>query len=58
VTACRTNAVLVMKALGADEVMTINETDIEKELEMHDKYESSQHDLSKLIFSTNLMVFS
>lgn len=32
-----------MKALGADEVITINETDVEKELEMHDKYESSWH---------------
>lgn len=39
VTACRTDAVPVMKALGADEVVVINETDVEKELELHDKYE-------------------
>lgn len=28
-----------MKALGADEVIIMNETDVEKELELHDKYE-------------------
>lgn len=39
VTACRTDAVPVMKALGADEIIIINETDIEKELQLHDKYE-------------------
>jgi len=37
VTACRTDAVPVMKALGADEVIIINET-VEKELQLHDKY--------------------
>lgn len=39
VTACRTDAVPVMRALGADEIIIINETDVEKELELHDKYE-------------------
>jgi len=39
VSACRTDAVPVMKALGANEVIVINETDVEKELQLHDKYE-------------------
>ena len=39
ITACRTDAVPVMKALSADEIIVINETDVEKELQLHDKYE-------------------
>lgn len=33
------DAVPIMKALGADEIIVINETDVEKDLELHDKYE-------------------
>ncbi|XP_050445675.1 reticulon-4-interacting protein 1 homolog, mitochondrial-like [Cataglyphis hispanica] len=44
VTTCRMDAYLflepIMKALGADEVIIINETDIEKELQLHDKYDA------------------
>ncbi|KYN06277.1 Reticulon-4-interacting protein 1, mitochondrial [Cyphomyrmex costatus] len=40
VTACRTDAMPIMKALGADEVIVINETDVEKELQLHDKYDA------------------
>ncbi|KAK2579490.1 hypothetical protein KPH14_010803 [Odynerus spinipes] len=38
VTTCRENAVPVMSALGADEIITLNKSDIEKELELHDKF--------------------
>nr|XP_012232940.1 PREDICTED: reticulon-4-interacting protein 1 homolog, mitochondrial-like isoform X2 [Linepithema humile] len=60
VTACRgANAVLVMKALGADEVITINETDIEKELEMHDKYDAifytDKHPIQEHILKKHLL---
>lgn len=37
-TACRIDAEPVMKALDADEVIIIGEIDIEKELQLHDKY--------------------
>lgn len=37
-TICRIGTEPVMKALGADKVIIINEIDIEKELELHDKY--------------------
>ncbi|XP_012056215.1 PREDICTED: reticulon-4-interacting protein 1, mitochondrial-like [Atta cephalotes] len=40
VSACRTDAVPVMKALGANEVIVINETDVEKELQLHDKFDA------------------
>lgn len=38
VTVCSENAVPVMSALGADEVISFNKSDIEKELELHDKF--------------------
>jgi len=38
VAACRTNAVSVIKALGADDVIVIGESDIDKELQLCDKY--------------------
>ena len=37
VTVCRSQAVPVIKALGADEVIILNESDISKELELRDK---------------------
>ncbi|XP_011262065.1 reticulon-4-interacting protein 1, mitochondrial isoform X1 [Camponotus floridanus] len=40
VTACRIDAEPVLKALGADEVIIIGEIDIEKELQLHDKYDA------------------
>ncbi|XP_029175123.1 reticulon-4-interacting protein 1 homolog, mitochondrial-like isoform X2 [Nylanderia fulva] len=40
VTICKINAEPIMKALGADEVIIINETDIEKELQLHDKFDA------------------
>ncbi|KYN37296.1 Reticulon-4-interacting protein 1, mitochondrial [Trachymyrmex septentrionalis] len=40
ITACRTDAVPVMKALSADEIIVINETDVEKELQLHDKFDA------------------
>ncbi|CAL1689032.1 unnamed protein product [Lasius platythorax] len=40
VTICRIGTEPVMKALGADKVIIINEIDIEKELELHDKYDA------------------
>lgn len=38
VTVSRKNAVPVMRALGADEVLLLDELNIEKELELHEKY--------------------
>ncbi|XP_015586866.1 reticulon-4-interacting protein 1 homolog, mitochondrial isoform X2 [Cephus cinctus] len=38
VTACKPHAIPVTRALGADEVIPFNESNIEKELELHDKY--------------------
>lgn len=34
-----------MRALGADEVIIVNEIDIEKELQLHDKYETSINEI-------------
>ncbi|XP_076681131.1 NAD(P)H oxidoreductase RTN4IP1, mitochondrial isoform X2 [Andrena cerasifolii] len=38
VTICRPKAIYVMKALGADEIILSNGSNIEKELGLHDKY--------------------
>ncbi|XP_076249817.1 NAD(P)H oxidoreductase RTN4IP1, mitochondrial [Calliopsis andreniformis] len=38
VTMCRQNAISVSKALGADEVILLNGSNIEKELQLYDKY--------------------
>lgn len=38
VTACRLNAIPISKALGADDVIPLDDSDIEKELKLHDKY--------------------
>lgn len=46
-----------MKALGADEVIVINETNGEKELQLHDKYEkvfSTRFIIQKLLYLNNL----
>ncbi|XP_051168505.1 reticulon-4-interacting protein 1, mitochondrial-like [Leptopilina boulardi] len=40
VSACRPHAVPVTRALGADEVIPLGESDIEKELELRDKYDA------------------
>ncbi|KAH0944683.1 hypothetical protein HN011_000785 [Eciton burchellii] len=40
VAACRTNAVSVIKALGADDVIVIGESDIDKELQLCDKFDA------------------
>ncbi|XP_008208031.1 reticulon-4-interacting protein 1, mitochondrial [Nasonia vitripennis] len=40
VTICRPQAAPVIKALGANEIILLNETDIAKELELRDKYDA------------------
>lgn len=35
---CKQNAIPVSKALGADDVIPLDNSDIEKELQLHDKY--------------------
>lgn len=55
VIACRTDAVPVMKALGADEVIVINEIDVEKELELHDKYEKNFRRTRSIILKNYLI---
>lgn len=37
VAACRYHAIPVTKALGADEIIPLNESNIEKEFQLHDK---------------------
>jgi len=37
------NAVSVIKALGADDVIIIGESDIDKELQLYDKYERMRY---------------
>ncbi|XP_003705322.1 NAD(P)H oxidoreductase RTN4IP1, mitochondrial isoform X1 [Megachile rotundata] len=40
ITICRPNAIPVSKALGADEVISLNGSDIKKELDLYDKYDA------------------
>lgn len=40
ITICRSNAIPVSKALGADEVISLNGSDIKKELDLYDKYDA------------------
>ncbi|XP_071871897.1 NAD(P)H oxidoreductase RTN4IP1, mitochondrial [Bombus fervidus] len=40
VTMCRQNAIPVSKALGADDVIPLDDSDIEKELQLHDKFDT------------------
>ncbi|CAK9801211.1 Reticulon-4-interacting protein 1 homolog, mitochondrial [Anthophora quadrimaculata] len=40
VTMCRQNAIPVSKALGADDVIPLNNSDIVKELQLHDKFDA------------------
>lgn len=40
VAACRTNAVSVLKALGADDIIVIGESDIDKELQLCDRFDA------------------
>ncbi|XP_014605100.1 PREDICTED: reticulon-4-interacting protein 1 homolog, mitochondrial-like isoform X2 [Polistes canadensis] len=47
VTASRQNALPVMRALGADEVLSLNESNIEKELELHDNGQLTESHILK-----------
>lgn len=39
----RPNAIPVSKALGADDVIPLDDSDVEKELQLHDKYVKYKH---------------
>jgi len=53
VAACRTNAVSLIKALGADDVIVIGESDIDKELQLYDKYKRARLNILKIISYIN-----
>ncbi|XP_012166333.1 reticulon-4-interacting protein 1 homolog, mitochondrial [Bombus terrestris] len=40
VTMCKQNAIPVSKALGADDVIPLDDSDVEKELQLHDKFDT------------------